>query len=134
MFRKYFLPLAIILILAVGLRWLDPLLNGELGNALIIVLRAVLLFGFGLSLNISKKRRYETWLRKVIISFVFIFFLVWDLGYIMIPELKRFFDYLGLTGYIVYLIYIYCGWSFFDWRSWLFLIRPSLYNSGPISL
>ncbi|MDD6004893.1 MAG: hypothetical protein ACI4P1_02400 [Erysipelotrichaceae bacterium] len=114
MYRKYFLPIAVLLGLSLGVRWLDPLLNGTLGEAIIIILRAVLLFCFGLSLNIAKRKRYETWVRKVLISFVFIFFLVWDLGYIMIPELKTVFNYLGLYGYIVYLIYIYCGWSFFD--------------------
>ena len=114
MYRKYFLPIAVLLGLSLGVRWLDPLLNGTLGEAIIIILRAVLLFCFGISLNIAKRKRYETWVRKVLISFVFIFFLVWDLGYIMIPELKTVFNYLGLYGYIVYLIYIYCGWSFFD--------------------
>ena len=114
MYRKYFLPIAVLLGLSLGVRWLDPLLNGTLGEAIIIILRAVLLFCFGLSLNIAKRKRYETWVRKVLISFVFIFFLLWDLGYIMIPELKTIFNYLGLYGYIVYLIYIYCGWSFFD--------------------
>ena len=114
MYRKYFLPIAVLLGLSLGVRWLDPLLNGTLGEAIIIILRAVLLFCFGLSLNIAKRKRYETWVRKVLISFVFIFFLVWDLGYIMIPELKTVFNYLCLYGYIVYLIYIYCGWSFFD--------------------
>ena len=114
MYRKYFLPIAVLLGLSLGVRWLDPLLNGTLGEAIIIILRAVLLFCFGLSLNIAKRKRYETWVRKVLMSFVFIFFLVWDLGYIMIPELKTVFNYLGLYGYIVYLIYIYCGWSFFD--------------------
>ena len=114
MYRKYFLPIEVLLGLSLGVRWLDPLLNGTLGEAIIIILRAVLLFCFGLSLNIAKRKRYETWVRKVLISFVFIFFLVWDLGYIMIPELKTVFNYLGLYGYIVYLIYIYCGWSFFD--------------------
>ena len=114
MYRKYFLPIAVLLGLSLGVRWLDPLLNGTLGEAIIIILRAVLLFCFSLSLNIAKRKRYETWVRKVLISFVFIFFLVWDLGYIMIPELKTVFNYLGLYGYIVYLIYIYCGWSFFD--------------------
>ena len=114
MYRKYFLLIAVLLGLSLGVRWLDPLLNGTLGEAIIIILRAVLLFCFGLSLNIAKRKRYETWVRKVLISFVFIFFLVWDLGYIMIPELKTVFNYIGLFGYIVYLIYIYCGWSFFD--------------------
>ena len=43
-----------------------------------------------------------------------IFFLVWELGYIMIPELKNAFDLVGISGAVVYLVYIYCGWSFFD--------------------
>lgn len=114
MYKKYFLPIAILLCLSLGLRWLAPLLSGDIGEMFIIILRAGLLFAFGLSLNVSKRRRYETWIRKVIISFVMIFFLVWELGLIMIPELKNIFDTLGFSGYIVYLIYIYCGWSFFD--------------------
>lgn len=108
------MPIAVMLLMSIGLRWLSVVLTGELGNAIIILLRSLLLFWYGLTLNNSHKRRNETWLRKVIISFVFIFFLVWDLGYIMIPELKNFFDNIGLYGYIVYLIYIYCGWAFFD--------------------
>ncbi len=114
MYKKYLLPIAILLCLSLGIRWLSPLLNGAVGDAIIIILRAFLLFAFGLSLNATKRRRYETWVRKVIVSFVMIFFLVWELGYIMIPELKAVFANLGVTGYIVYLIYIYCGWSFFD--------------------
>ena len=114
MYKKYLLPLALILCLALGLRWLEPLLDGRLGEMIIIILRACLLFGFGLSLNCGKRKRYETWVRKVIISFIFIFFLVWDLGLVMIPELRAVFSSIGISGYIIYLIYIYCGWSFFD--------------------
>ena len=115
MYRRYILPLLLLLALSLGLRWLGLILTGDVGNALLIILRAVLLFSFGMSLNIAKRRRYESWVKKVIVSFVFIFFLVWDLGYVMIPELKTIFDLMGLSGYIVYLIYIYCGYVFFDW-------------------
>ena len=114
MYRKYLLPIALILCLSLGIRWLAPFLTGSVGTAIIVILRACILFGFGLSLNYAKRKRYETWVRKVVISFVFIFFLVWDLGFIMLPELWTIFDSLGVSGYIVYLIYIYCGWSFFD--------------------
>ena len=114
MYRRYILPLLLLLALSLGLRWLGVILSGHLGNALLIILRAVLLFSFGMSLNIAKRRRYESWLKKVIVSFVFIFFLVWDMGYVMIPELKQIFNWLGLYGYIVYLIYIYCGYIFFE--------------------
>lgn len=114
MYKKYIMPIIVLLIMSVGLRWLDLIITGQIGFIIITVLRALLLFWFGLTLNVTHRRRNETWLRKVIISFVFIFFLVWDLGYIMIPELKSFFDSIGLYGYIVYLIYTYCGWAFFD--------------------
>jgi len=110
MYRKYLLPMGIILCLSLLLRWLDA----WLADWMVIVLRCCGLFCFGMSLNFGKHKKYETWLRKVIISFVLIFFLVWELGYVMIPQLKSFFDVLGLYGYIVYLIYIYCGWAFFD--------------------
>ena len=114
MYRKYLLPIALLLCLSLGIRWLAPFLTGSVGSAIITILRACILFGFGLSLNFAKHKRYETWVRKVIVSFVFIFFLVWDMGFIMLPELWTVFDSLGISGYIVYLIYIYCGWSFFD--------------------
>lgn len=114
MYKKYFMPILVLLILSLGLRWLEVLLTGQIGFIIITILRASLLFWFGLTLNVSHRRRNEKWFRKVLISFVFIFFLVWDLGYIMIPELKAFFNSIGLYGYIVYLIYIYCGWAFFD--------------------
>lgn len=135
MYKKYFMPILVLLILSLGLRWLEVLLTGQIGFIIITILRASLLFWFGLTLNVSHRRRNEKWFRKVLISFVFIFFLVWDLGYIMIPELKAFFNNIGLYGYIVYLIYIYCGWAFFDWKSnFLFLsfsdINLDLTNNG----
>ncbi|MBR3151829.1 MAG: hypothetical protein IKF46_07615 [Erysipelotrichaceae bacterium] len=112
--KKLLMPLAVILITALGLRWLSALLKGQIAFLVLTVLRCILLFWFGLTLNTGKRKRHETWLRKVIISFVMIFFLVWELGYIMIPELKNAFDLIGISGAVVYLVYIYCGWSFFD--------------------
>lgn len=114
MYRKYFLPLGVLLLLSVGIRWIDPLLNGPFGDGIVTVMRACLLFSFGLSLNVGKRKKHETWLRKVLISFILIFFLVWELGFVMIPELKNIFNFLGIYGYIVHLVYVYCGWSFFD--------------------
>ena len=102
------------LALALFLRYLTGYLTGQLGLIILVLIRATLLFCFGLSLNIAKHKRYETWVRKVFISFIMIFFVVWEMGYIMIPQLKNFFTMLGFNGLIVYLLYIYCGWSFFD--------------------
>lgn len=114
MYKKYFYPLGVLLLMSIGLRWLEVLLSGSFEFYVMTILRALLLFWFGLTLNVGKRQRHETWLRKVLISFIFIFFLVWELGFAMIPQLNIIFSNLGLYGYIIYLIYIYCGWSFFD--------------------
>ena len=113
-FKRYGLPLLIILLIGISMSVLSSLLTGGLGIAVLKILRCCLLFLFGLSLDLKKHRRNQSWLKKLIIAFFLIFFLIWDLGYVMLPELKQVFNFLGIYGYIIYLIYIYCGYAFFD--------------------
>ena len=42
------------------------------------------------------------------------FFLLWALGYIVFPQLKSIFNFLGIQGFVIYMVYVYCGWAFFD--------------------
>ena len=113
MLKRYGYPLFIILIISLGLNILRGIFNNQF-NALFIILYACLLFSYGVSLNLYKRSKNQSWFKKLVISFFIIFFLVWQLGYVMIPELKSFFNMLGVTDNIISLIYIYCGWSFFD--------------------
>ena len=39
-------------------------------------------------------------------------FLLWDLGYIVFPQLKSIFNFLGIQGFVIYMVYVYCGWAF----------------------
>lgn len=114
MFKRYGLPMLIMIVLGIGINILQSFLHGEIGNIIIKITICALLFSFGLVLNNRKRSRNESWFKKIVISFFLIFFLVWDLGYIMIPQLKSFFNLLGINGLIIYLVYICCGWSFFD--------------------
>lgn len=114
MLKRYGYPILIILIISLGLNLLRSLLYGSFYNSLFIILYACLLFSFGVSLNLYKRSKNQSWFKKLVISFFLIFFLVWQLGYVMIPELKSFFNLLGFTDNVISLIYIYCGWSFFD--------------------
>ena len=112
--KKKLLPLAVILLTALSLRWLTLPLSGQAAFLALTLLRCVLLFCFGLVLNNGRRKRSETWPRKVIISLVMVFFLVWELGYITLPQLKNSFSLIGISETVIGLIYIYCGWSFFD--------------------
>ena len=51
---------------------------------------------------------------RIIMIPLFLFFLLWDLGYIVFPQLKTVFDFLGIQGFVIAMVYVYCGWAFFD--------------------
>ena len=114
MFRRYGLPVLLILLTGISLNMLGVILYGNIGNDIMTILRCALLFAFGLSMFTGRKKRNQSWIKKLLISFFLIFFLVWDLGYVMIPELKSVFNFLGIRGYVIYLVYIFCGYAFYD--------------------
>lgn len=84
------------------------------GGSLLVVLRALVCFTFGVSMAVHRHGRQYTWLKKVIVAFVVFFVMVWQMGVIVFPELAGVFETLGLTDFGFSLIYIYCGWIFFD--------------------
>jgi hypothetical protein len=112
--RRYGLPILIILLTGISLNTLGIILSGDIGSKIIIILRCVLMFVFGLNMYVGRKKRNQSWIKKLVISFFLIFFLVWDLGFVMIPELKTIFNFLGIKSYVIYLVYIYCGYAFYD--------------------
>lgn len=112
--KKYLYPILTLICLAIGLNILPMILS----HALLIIVKtifiSVMLFIFGMLLNVRKRSRYESWFKKVVLSFLWFFFLFYQFGYIMIPQLHRLFQLLGIQGIIIYFIYIYLGWAFFD--------------------
>lgn len=113
-YRRYGLPFLIMIVGGLIVRLFNNYLPGAVRSVLVTIAVAVILFAFGLSLNIHKKRRDESWFKKLVISFFLIFFLLWDLGYIVFPQLKSVFNFLGIQGFVIYMVYVYCGWAFFD--------------------
>ena len=43
-----------------------------------------------------------------------LFFVFWDCGYIVLPQLKQAFDFIGISGFVIYMFYVFCGYTFFD--------------------
>lgn len=113
-YRRYGLPFCIMIGSGLLVRLLNTYLIGDVRFTLVSITTALALFCFGMSLNVHKKRRTESWIKKLLISFVFLFFMLWSLGYILFPELKTFFSFLGIEGFVIYMVYAYCGWAFFD--------------------
>ncbi len=113
-FRKYVVPLLVLILGGFIIRLQYDLLAASIANPLVIITQALIMFGFGISISTSKRRRNESWLKKIIISFFLMFFIFWDLGYIVLPQLKAFFNFLGFSGFVVHCFYVYLGASFFD--------------------
>ena len=89
-------------------------LSGSLETTIVTITMACCMFAFGIACNRHKRKRNESWLKKIFISFFLIFFIFWDLGYFVLPQLKDIFDMLGITGFVIHLFYVYLGYCFFD--------------------
>ncbi|MEF9968235.1 MAG: hypothetical protein RR766_06930 [Longicatena sp.] len=89
------------------IRFINPFVS----NDIITILVAATCFAFGISLHFGK--RSNGWIQKFVVAIFFIFFIFWDLGYVVLPQLKYFFDVIGINGFVIRLFYVFCGWSFF---------------------
>lgn len=113
-FRRYMLPLMILILGGFLVRLEYTFLSGSFETTIVILTRALVMFAFGISLYQHKRRKNESWLKKIFISFFLIFFIFWEMGYVVLPQLKSFFNFLGIEGFVLYCFYVYLGYSFFD--------------------
>lgn len=109
-FYKYLIALLIIIVGS----WTIVIIEDLIGkNDLILLVRALLLFAFGISLQ--TKRRYKTWIKKLIIAFIFSYLVFYQLGYFQFTFVNKVFSLLAFDRVAFILLYIYLGWLFFDW-------------------
>ncbi len=80
-------------------------------DVILTFFKACICFAFGISLYQYKRSR--TWVKKVVISFIFVFLLLHDMGYEIIPVLISILTTLKIKGFLLNLIYIFLGWTFF---------------------
>lgn len=100
-------PLCIMILGGLVVRYLNPYVPTEV----ITILIATTCFALGVSMH--QRKRSKGWVQKFVIAFFFLFFVFWDLGYIVLPELKNAFNFIGINGFVIKLFYVFCGWSFF---------------------
>lgn len=112
--KKYGLPFLIL----IGGSFLIQLVRNYIfvsfKSTLISILTAILLFGFGISLHERKRKSGDTWLKKMIIMFVYVVFLLIYLGTINIPVINSTLETIGFTSVVYYMLFIYLGFVFFS--------------------
>lgn len=111
---RYGFPFVIMIVSGLLVRLERTFLSGNIESTAVTITAAVCMFAFGIAVNRHKRKRNESWLKKIFISFFLIFFLFWDLGFFLIPSLKNFFDLIGISGFVIHLFYVYLGYCFFD--------------------
>ena len=111
---RYGFPFVIMILSGLLVRLERLIFSGNTESVVVSVTAALCMFAFGISINRHRRKRNESWLKKIVISFLLVFLMFWDLGVVMIPALKNFFELLGISGFVLSMFYVYLGYSFFD--------------------
>ncbi len=110
--KKYLTPLAVLFVSD----WLvvleNKLLNGSVCTLFRTLSIAFALFALGVSLQ--SRRKNKTWVKKLIVSFVFLFLMLYDIGVLKITIIEQVFSIAAIQQFSLYALYVYLGWMFFD--------------------
>ena len=78
------------------------------------VLVAIFLFILGALMNDHKRTRTDTWLKKMLIMFLFVVFVLNYIGVISISSVNIALDLIGVNTLIYYCLFLYFGYIFFS--------------------
>ena len=112
--KKYGLPFLIIIISAFISEMIRQYVYFSFKAGFLAVVLAILLFAFGASLNDHRKTRGDTWLKKMIIMFLFVVFVLLQLRVVHFDFIDIAFSTIGFTDMIYYMMYVYLGYVFFS--------------------
>jgi hypothetical protein len=111
---RYGLPFVILIVTGLLVRLEQIFLSGTVETTICSVTMILGAFAFGISLNRQRRRRNESWLKKIVISFLLVYFLLMDLGIVLLPSIMEFFQMIGISGSLLNLLIVYLGYCFFD--------------------
>lgn len=110
--KSYVYPLLVLIIGGLFLKFLNLYLTMTNKALIIAIVLALLCFAFGISLFPYK--RSKGWIKKMLVVFIFVFLLYWDLGYLHFKQVQDVISLLGINDLIFKLLYVYLGWTFFE--------------------
>ena len=112
--KKYGIPILVVILGSIVHGIATDILDFASAAAICTIIKVAVIFGFGVSLGPQQFKSQKGWGKKVLISVLIFFLICWELGYFAFPSLRYLMNFLGLTTFGFSLIYVYCGWIFFD--------------------
>ncbi len=110
--KKYGWPLLTIFAAGILVRIENMFIKGSSHHFFYTLTLAIAFFALGVCLQ--PKRKNKTWVKKLIVSFVFFLLILYDLGALKPAFLEKIFAFAGIYQFSLYLLYLYLGWLFFD--------------------
>ena len=111
--RRYVKPLCWLIITSLILLLIRNYVHFDGVEVMYNVFAALLLFLFGTSMCEHQKTRGDTWLKKMIVMFLFVMTVLLHLHVINIPVVNSVLETIGVTTLVYRLLFIYFGYIFF---------------------
>lgn len=111
--KRYLKPLGWLIVTSLVLLLIRNYVHFDGVNTFYNIVAALLLFVFGTSMCEYHKTRGDTWLKKMIIMFLFVVTILLHLQVINIPVVNSVLETIGVTSLVYRLLFIYFGYIFF---------------------
>ncbi len=110
--RRYLVPLGILIVGSFLVNFLSRVLPQVIFGNVYYLLVTLLLFAFGMSLNIQKTRFKNFSMRHIVIVILMILLYLFDTQIINVPLYNWFLSYTTSDFIITKIMYVYFGWLF----------------------
>ena len=110
--KKYGYPCLLIFAAGILMKIENMFIKGSSHHFFATLTMALAFFGLGVLLQ--PKRKNKTWVKKLVVSFLFFFLILFDFGALKVPFVEKLFSFVGIYQFSLYLLYVYLGWLFFD--------------------
>ena len=111
--KKYGIPFILIIAGSFILYLIRTYISFAGKDTLLAVLTAVMAFIFGATLNSSHSSRGDTWIKKMIVMFLFIFFLLIYMGVVRINLITQALNFIGFNSTMYFFLFVWFGFLFF---------------------
>ncbi len=110
--RRYVIPLGILIVGSFIITFLTRVLNPTVFGNVNYLLTVLMLFAFGMALNVQKSRLKNFSLRHIVIVILTISLYLFDTKIVNVPFFNWFLTYTTADLLLTKIFYVYFGWLF----------------------